>query len=136
MSYLLDTNVVSELVRKKPSPRVVRWFDEVPDDALHLSTLTVGEIRKGVERLADGRRKERLRLWLEQDVPAWFEDRILPVTVAVADRWGRVLASIGRPTPAIDGLLAATALHHELRLVTRDEGDFAVFGPEIVNPWR
>jgi len=136
VSYLLDTNVVSELVRKKPSPRVVRWFDEVPDDALHLSTLTVGELRKGVERLADGRRKERLRLWLEQDLPAWFEDRILPVTVAVADRWGRMSASIGRPTPAIDGLLAATALHHELRIVTRNESDFAVFGPEIVNPWR
>lgn len=136
MSYLLDTNVVSELVRKKPSPRVVRWFDEVPDEALHLSTLTLGEIRKGIEGLADGRRKERLRLWLEQDLPAWFEERILPVDAGVANRWGRMLASIERPTPAIDSLLAATALRHELRLVTRNVNDFQDFGVGIVNPWQ
>ena len=136
MSYLLDTNVISELVRKRPSTRVVGWFDTVPDEALHLSALTLGEIRKGIERLADGRRKERLRLWLEQDLPAWFGDKILPVTASVADRWGRLLAALSRPAPAIDSLLAATALHHELRLVTRNEGDFASFGLDVVNPWR
>lgn len=136
MSYLLDTNVISELVRKRPSPRVLRWFENAPDETLHLSALTVGEIRHGIERMEDGRRKERLRLWLEQDLPGWFEDRILPVTTAVADRWGRLLAKFSRPLPAVDSLLAATALHHELRVVTRNDSDFAAFGLDLVNPWR
>jgi len=136
VSYLLDTNVVSELVRKKPSGRVLRWLKSTPDSALHLSVLTLGEIRKGVEKLEDGPRKEQLRLWLEQDLPAWFESRILPVSASVADRWGRLLAAIRGWTPAIDSLLAATALHHELRLVTRNDRDFAYPGLEVVNPWR
>jgi toxin FitB len=136
VSYLLDTNVVSELVRTRPDARVRRFIQAVPDGALHLSVLSVGEIRAGVERLADGARKERLRLWLEQDLPAWFESRLLPVSAAVADRWGRLLASAPRPIPAVDSLLAATALHHELRLVTRNERDFEVPGLEVVNPWR
>jgi toxin FitB len=136
MSYLLDTNVVSELVRKRPDVRVLRWIQAVPDGALHLSVLSIGEIRAGVERLADGARKERLRLWLEQDLPSWFESRLLPVSAAVADRWGSLLAAVPRPAAAIDSLLAATARHHELRLVTRNERDFEFPGLEVVNPWR
>lgn len=136
MSYLLDTNVISELVRPQPDAGVVRWFDGVPEVALHLSVLSLGEIRKGVERLAPGDRRERLRLWLEQDLPAWFEDRLLPVSADVADRWGRLLAEAGRPLPAVDSLLAATALSHGLRLVTRNTGDFRVPGLEVIDPWR
>lgn len=136
MSYLLDTNVLSELVRKKPSIRVVRWLEDVPDDALHLSTLTLGEIRKGVERLPRGRRREKLRLWLERELPDWFEGRVLPVDTAVAERWGRLLATLDRPAPAIDGLIAATALQHGLRLVTRNEADVSDFGLDVVNPWN
>ena len=136
MSYLLDTNVISELVRKRPSARVVRWFKTIPDGALHLSALTIGEIRKGVEKLDDTPRKEQLRLWLEQDLPAWFESRILPVSAPVADRWGRLLATLPKTPPAIDSLLAATALHHELRLVTRNDRDFAYPGLDVVNPWQ
>lgn len=136
MSYLLDTNVIAELARREPEARVVAWFAEIPDSALHLSVLTLGEIRKGIERLGEARRRERLRVWLEQELPAWFEDRLLPVTAAVADRWGRLLAEAGRPVPAVDSLLAATALHHELRLVTRNEKDFRYPGLEVVNPWR
>ncbi len=135
MSYLLDTNVVSELVRRKPSTRVVRWVGGVPDGALHLSVLSLGEIRRGVERLADGRRKERLRLWLEQDLPLWFGDRLLPVNAPVAERWGRLTAAAPRSLPAVDSLLAATALQHGLRLVTRNVGDFGFPGLEVVNPW-
>lgn len=136
MSYLLDTNVVSEIVRPRPSGRVLAWFEAVPDDALHLSVLSLGEIRKGVETLEDDARKERLRIWLEHDLRAWFGDRLLAVTPDVADRWGRLLAEIRRPVPAVDSLLAATALHHDLRLVTRNEPDFPFRGLEIVNPWR
>lgn len=136
MSYLLDTNIISELARRQPSRQLIEWFQDVPDHALHLSVLTLGEIRKGVEVLPGGRRKERLRVWLEQELPTWFGDRFLPVTKEVADRWGRLLAEAGRPVPAIDGLLAATALHHSLRLVTRNEGDFVFDGLDVVNPWR
>ncbi len=135
MSYLLDTNVVSEMVRARPSARVAAWVDAVPDVTLHLSVLSLGEIRKGVEALPNGARKEQLRLWLEQELSAWFEARLLPVDAGVADRWGRLLAELGRPVPAIDSLLAATARHHGLRLVTRNERDFRFPGLVVVNPW-
>lgn len=136
MSYLLDTNAVSELVRPRPNRRVLSWFQAVPDDALHLSVLTLGEIRKGVEQLRASRRRERLRVWLEQDLTDWFGTRLLPIDNVVADRWGRLLAQAGRPMPAIDSLLAATALHHQLRLVTRNVNNFDFPGLEVVNPWK
>lgn len=136
MSYLLDTNVISETSRSNPNKAVVAWVDEVPGEALFLSALTLGEIRKGVESLEDGRRKEKLRLWLEHDLPAWFGGRVLPLDLSVADRWGRLLAEIRRPVPTIDSLLAATALHFDLRLVTRNAADFEYYpGLEVVNPW-
>ena len=98
--------------------------------------LSLGELRKGIEGVADTARRERLRQWLEADVPDWFGDRILPVDECVADRWGRMCAAIGRPVPAIDSLLAATALRHDLRLVTRNTRDFEGFGLVLVNPWE
>ena len=136
MSYLLDTNVVSELVRPKPNNQVVSWFKSVPDDALHLSVLSLGEIRKGVEQLKTSRRQERLRVWLEQDIKDWFGVRLLSVDAAVAERWGRLLAQTKRPVPAIDSLLAATALHNELRVVTRNENDFDFPDLDVINPWK
>ena len=135
MSYLLDTNVVSELVRPKPNSKVVKWFENVPDEALHLSVLSLGEIRKGVEKLTASRHRERLRVWLEQDLVDWFGPRLMPVDHAVADRWGILLAQVERPVPAIDSLLAATALHYALRLVTRNVEDFLFTGLEVINPW-
>ncbi len=138
MSYLIDTNVISELVRAKPDAAVLDWFANIPDEALFLSVLTLGEIRKGVEKLAspeDTARRERLRLWLEHDLRDWFGPRILPIGPDVADHWGRLLAQAGRPVPAIDSLLAATALHHDLRLVTRNIRDFDYAGLEVINPW-
>ena len=135
MSYLLDTNVISELVRPKPAKIVLDWFENIPSEALHISVLTLGEIRKGVEQMPDGVRREKLRLWLEHDLVDWFGTRVLPVDVLVADRWGRLLASVGRPVPSIDSLLAATALRHELRVVTRNEKDFDYPGLQVVNPW-
>ena len=135
MSYLLDTNVISELVRPKPAKIVLDWFENIPSEALHISVLTLGEIRKGVEQMPDGIRREKLRLWLEHDLTDWFGVRVLPVDVMVADRWGRLLALAGRPVPSIDSLLAATALHHELRVVTRNEKDFDYPGLQVINPW-
>jgi hypothetical protein len=136
MSYLLDTNILSETIRRHPNKAVISWLNQLPGEGLYVSVLTLGEIRKGIETLGDRRRREKLRLWLEHDLPEWFEDRVLPVDLAVADRWGRLLAEVGRPVPTTDSLLAATALHNELRLVTRNSGDFAYPGLEVINPFR
>ncbi len=135
MSYLLDTNVLSELVRPKPNDAVLAWFANVPDESLYISVLTLGEIRKGVESVPDAKRKERLRVWLEHTLPEWFGSRLLSVDVSVAEKWGRLQADAQRPVPAIDSLLAATALHHELRMVTRNAKDFGYAGLEAINPW-
>lgn len=140
MSYLIDTNIASETVRPEPDEGVLAWLDSVPDEALHLSVLSLGEIRFGIEALKGSpRKKERLRVWLEQHVPEWFEDRILAVDAAVVDRWGRLQGESrtqGRTLPAVDSLLAATALVHDLRLVTRNTKDFRVPGLEVMSPWQ
>src|ERR1017187_6115396 len=113
--FLLDTNAVSELVRPKPDDKVLRWVEETDESILFLSVLTLGEIRNGVARLRSGRRRGRLESWLQVDLPFRFQDRILPIHAAIADRWGTISASAaakGKPVPVVDGLLAATALHH------------------------
>lgn len=97
--------------------------------------LTLGEIRKGVEGVGDATRRRALLDWLEIDLPAFFAGRIAPVDAAVADRWGRLIAQAARPLPAIDSLLAATALQHDLVLVTRNTRDFAGLPVEVFNPW-
>lgn len=135
MSSLIDTNIFSELSRKTPNAAVVEWFAERPAGRLHLSVLSLGEIRRSIERLPDGGRRSRLTDWLEVELPAFFGERVLPVDERVADRWGRLVSQIGRPVPAIDSLLAATALNHDLTLVTRNVRDFSFPGLEIVNPW-
>jgi toxin FitB len=138
LSYLLDTNVISELVRQSPNANVVTWVDSLPSEAMHLSALSLGEIRKGVEKLATGAHRERLRIWLEHDLPGWFATRIHPVDVRVADRWGLLSAETalsGKSAPAIDTLIAATALTHNLTLATRNLVDFQFAGLLVINPW-
>ena len=135
MSYLLDTNVISELRRKMPDAGVLNWLQGRPTSTLFLSVLTLGELRKGIEGLADSERKIALQDWLEVELPAFFIGRILPVDTQVADRWGRLLAIAGRPLPAIDSLIGATAAHHGLRLVTRNIRDYENLGLEVINPW-
>ena len=135
MTYLVDTNVLSELRRKNPAPAVVDWFAQRPVAALYLSVLTIGEIRKGVELLADPARKAVLNHWLHADLPAYFSGRILPIDARVCDRWGRMLAAAGRPVPAIDSLLAATAAEHNLILVTRNVKDLSALPVATIDPW-
>ncbi|MHB1359552.1 MAG: PIN domain-containing protein [Rhodocyclaceae bacterium] len=135
MSYLIDTNVLSELRRKSPDPGVADWFSQRPPTTLHLSVLTLGEIRKGIEGVGDAVRRQSLIDWLETDLPTFFTGRILSVDGAVADRWGRLIVAAGRPLPAIDSLLAATALEHDLVLVTRNIKDFAGLPVQVFNPW-
>ncbi len=135
MSYLIDTNVLSELRRKQPDSNVVAWMQARPRQSLFLSVLTLGEIRKGLERVEDATRKQSLLDWLEVELPNYFVGRMLAVDVHTADRWGRLMAQAGRPLPAIDGLLAATALQHDLTLVTRNIKDFAGLEVRLLNPW-
>lgn len=137
MNYLFDTNVISELVRKKPSQKAIQWVEKIPIHSIFLSVLTLGEIRKGVEKIGDTKRKKKLLLWLEQDLMQMFESRILAVCVEVANRWGRLQCQTTRNLPAIDSLIAATALHYDMSLVTRNIQDFMHCpGLEIINPWE
>ena len=135
MSFLIDTCALSELVKPRPSHRVCDWFDAAPPDALFVSVLTLGEIRKGIERLDDGRRRRQIVVWLETELPDWFESRVLPVDTGIADEWGRLMARPGN-IPAVDGLIAATALQRRLTVVTRNEVDFAATGVDLLNPWK
>jgi toxin FitB len=135
LSYLLDTNVLSELRRKAPEGRVLEWFALRPASTLYLSVLTLGELRKGIESVQSAERRMALNDWLETELPIFFTGRILALDGPVADRWGRLVAAAGRPVPAIDSLLAATAIHHGLSIVTRNARDFSEFGLDIVNPW-
>ena len=135
MSYLIDTNVISEIIKKKPKQSVIKWFDSIPNNELYLSVITFGEIRKGIETIEDPQKKETLRVWLEHELPSWFDNRIISITKEISDRWGRLHAEIRRPIPAIDSLLAATALHLDLAIVTRNIKDFNYSALEIINPW-
>jgi predicted nucleic acid-binding protein len=137
--FLLDTNVISELVRPKPSPRVVAWMEAADEAMLYLSVVTVGEIRKGVAGLPQGKRRTRLETWLEAGLQARFAGRIVPVDAGVADRWGWIAAAAKRKgvaLPVIDGLIAATALHHNLTVVSRNPRDFAETHVTVLNPWH
>lgn len=135
MSYLLDTNVLSELRRKNPDKGVVEWFTNRPASTLFLSVLTLGELRKGIEKIRDPIRSTALTDWLETDLPNFFTGRILSIDSEVADTWGRLTAMHTRPLPAIDSLLGATAAKHGLSMVTRNARDFEGLGIEVINPW-
>jgi predicted nucleic acid-binding protein len=136
--FLLDTNCISEVVSPRPERRILEWLDRTDEALLHLSVLTMGEIRKGVAGLAQGKRRTQLEGWLEIDLPARFAGRILPVDRLVADRWGAISAEAkrkGKPVSSIDALLAATALHFDLTLVTKNTSDFAPTRVSLLNLW-
>ena len=127
MTFLLDTCVISELVAKQPNLHVVQWVDSVDEDKLFLSAITIGEIKRGTEKLADSSRKSALGEWLEGDLLIRFTDRILHIDTREMLVWGQLTADLekqGRRMPAIDSLIAATCLHGKLDLVTRNESDF------------
>lgn len=137
--FLLDTNCISEMVRSTPEPRVLEWMKAADESLLYLSVLTLGEIRKGVAGLPQGKRRTQLETWLELDLQARFSQRILSIDALVADRWGLLAGEAkrkGRALSAIDGLLAATALHHNLTIVSRNISDFAHTNAAVLNPWE
>ncbi len=136
MSYLIDTNVLSELKRKKPDGNVIDWVMKRPASTLYLSVLTLGEIRKGIENLQVEERKLVLLDWLETELPNFFFGRILPIDARIADCWGHMAALAKRPLPAIDSLIAATASCHNLSVVTRNTRDYEMLGVKLINPWQ
>jgi toxin FitB len=138
LKYLLDTCLVSELVRKKPDPRVLQWVADYDEELAFLSVLTLGEIQKGIARLDDKKRKATLQKWLDSDLRDRFGDRILPITLDIAQTWGILQGeaeALGIAIPTIDGLIGATAIAHNLTVVTRNESDIARTGAKILNPW-
>jgi tRNA(fMet)-specific endonuclease VapC len=139
MNYLLDTNVISELISKRPDKKVVEWLDRLDPNTIYLSVITIGEIRKGIEKLPPSKRRDRVKEWLEGDLLLRFQGRILEITTEVMLIWGELTGRLekeGRPITAIDSLVAAIALQGNYRLVTRNEHDFRHTGVTMINPWK
>ena len=139
MSYLLDTNVVSEPTRPHPDAGVIAWFAAQPDETLFISALTLGELRRGILLLADGRRRRALLHWLESEIEPGFAGRILGIDALVARHWAELrhrAARAGKTVSTMDSLFAATALAHDLTLVTRNVADFAAAGARLLDPWQ
>lgn len=138
--FLLDTNVVSELMRQRPNARVVEWVERTPEELLHLSVITIGEVRKGIDLLDEGDpRRGALQAWLDHDLRQRFAGRWLSFDDAVAERWGQLEARAKRQRrtlPTIDAQLAATALHHSLTLVTRNAAHIRPTNVPLFNPWH
>jgi hypothetical protein len=138
VTFLLDTNVVSEWTKPSPAAAVVRWLGDVDEDETLLSVVTLAELRHGVDRLPDGERRRRLDQWLSVDLTERFHGRIAEVDQAVADRWGRLVADgerRGVRPGAMDALIAATADVRGSVVVTRNVRDFAMMGTRVLDPW-
>ncbi|MDD5674391.1 MAG: type II toxin-antitoxin system VapC family toxin [Chitinivibrionales bacterium] len=139
MNYLLDTCIISELAKPKPEKKVVTWIEGYDEDFFFLSVLTLGEIQKGIAKLSDQKRKASYQHWLDADLRTRFSGRILPVDQDVALAWGILQGkaeAAGRPLPTVDGLLGATAVVHNLTVVTRNEPDLVATGAPLFNPWK
>jgi toxin FitB len=139
VSFLLDTNVVSEWIKPRPDPGVIAWCASVDEDRTLISVVTIAELRYGIERLPAGRRRARLEEWLEHELLSRFEGRILSIDAAIGHAWGKVVARAdreGRPANTMDAFLAATAELHQLTMVTRNIGDFRKLTKSVINPWN
>ncbi len=138
MNYLLDTCVISELIKRKPDENVLSWLKNQNEESLYLSVLTFGEIEKGIEKAADITRKKNLQRWVEDDLMRRFEGRIIPIDLNVSVKWGAVQGAaelLGQPMPSIDGLIAVSALVHHCIVVTRNSSDMQQSSVELLNPW-
>ena len=138
MSWLLDTCVVSELVRPRPKASVVSWVLERDEDELFLSVITIGELEKGIGRLPDSPKRVALEQWVRRELADRFRDRLLAVDTGVAARWGALVGASearGQPLPVIDSLIAATSLQHDFTIVTRNTDDLERCGARCFNPW-
>lgn len=138
MKVLLDTNVLSEVRRPAPDPKVLGWLDAIDEDRAFISVASIAELKRGIALMDACRRREALAAWLTEDLPARFAGRILPIDPAIAERWGDLMAQArqsGFALSVMDGFFAATALARELVLATRNTKDFAPLGVPLFNPW-
>lgn len=138
MNYLLDTNVISELISKSPNAGVIEFLNVTEEKSLFLSVITLGEIKAGIEKLPDGNKKEKLKNWLEIDLLNRFNDRIIDVDLSVMMRWGEIVSrsqSLGRPLPIMDSLIAAQCALHDLTLITSNQKDFENLSLALINPF-
>jgi len=138
VKYLLDTCVISEIIKSAPNERVITWLQSIDENNLYISVLTFGEIEKGIEKLADGSKKQTLRSWLEDDLKHRFENRIIQIDLDVALKWGQIQAmaeKVGKSLPAIDGLIAVSALVNNCTVATRNDSDMTQSTAEVFNPW-
>lgn len=139
MKYLLDTCLISELVKKEPNAAVVGWLDEQDEQTLFLSVLNLGELQKGISKLPDGAKKDELQAWVALDLVERFTGRILDIDLETALCWGRIQGEseqAGLKLPVMDSLIAATAAAHSLIVVTRNVKDIERCGVRVCNPWE
>ena len=139
MNYLLDTCVISELIKPKPNSKVVKWLRSCRDENLFLSVLTIGEIQKGISKLPDSRKRNNLQKWMDAELILRFDRRILGIDFKIAQKWGEIQASAeitGTKMPVIDSLIAAIGLIHDLTIVTRDTSGMEKSGAKLFNPWK
>ncbi len=138
MNYLLDTCVISELIKEQPEVKLIDWITEIPETSLFLSGVTLGEIHKGIEKLPESKRKDNLHKWVNTDLRERFKNRILDLDLKAATRWGQIQGQaevIGKPMPVIDGMIAAIGLSNDLIVVTRNTKDMEASGVSLINPW-
>jgi tRNA(fMet)-specific endonuclease VapC len=137
--FLLDTNIPSETLRLLPNAKVAAWLKSQPEEAQFVSVVTIGELRRGTTLLSQGPKRTQLEHFIEVAIPLWFGARILPVSQAIAERWGVLdgqRQATGRPLGVADGMIAATAMEHDLTLVTRNTKDYEGLGVALFNPWE
>ncbi len=139
MNYLLDTCVISELVRNEPNEKVIQWIDSIDEEKLNLSVITIGELEKGVNKLKPSKRKDKITEWLHEDLLFRFHGRIINLDVSIMIEWGRMAAALesqGLIMPSIDSLIAATVRYYKLCLATRNGRDFLNCDIQLINPWN
>lgn len=139
MKYLLDTCVISEVVKNQPNKKVISWLNSQDENDLYLSVLTFGEIAKGINKINDQKRKRKLQLWLDEDLKSRFKNRIIAINLTVSIQWGIIQAAAeqqGKTMPAIDGLIAVSGLVNHCIVVTRNINDMQQSSVELFNPWK
>ena len=138
MKYLLDTCVISEVIKPRADKNVISWMQKQDEESLYLSVLTFGEIEKGIEKSSDESRKRKLKLWVEEDLKKRFEGRIISINLDVSAKWGAIQGAselLGKSMSAIDGLIAVSGLVHNCIVVTRNISDMEQSTVELLNPW-
>ncbi len=139
MNYLLDTCVISELIKPKPSSKVLKWLRSCQDENLFLSSLTIGEIQKGISKLPDSRKRNKLQKWMDTELIRRFDKRVLVIDIKVAQKWGEIQASseiAGTKMPVIDSLIASIGIVHDMTVVTRDTSGMEKSWARLLNPWE